>query len=122
LKRVKNYHFAVKETGPDVVFLRKIIPGATDKSYGIHVASLAGVPAKVTQRAEKILQETADAVSSPDAKGRRYTQMLLISDTPVTRPSPVVEELKKLDPDTLTPRTALEKIYDLKRIAGEEGR
>jgi len=122
LKRVKNYHFAVKETGSDVVFLRKIIPGATDKSYGIHVARLAGVPAKVTQRAEKILQETADAVSSPDAKGRRYTQMLLISDTPVTRPSPVVEELKKLDPDTLTPRTALEKIYDLKRIAGEEGR
>jgi DNA mismatch repair protein MutS len=122
LKRVKNYHFAVKETGSDVVFLRKIIPGATDKSYGIHVARLAGVPAKVTQRAEKILQETADAVSSPDTKGRRYTQMLLISDAPVTRPSPVVEELKKLDPDTLTPRTALEKIYDLKRIAGEEGR
>lgn len=122
LKRVKNYHFAVKETGSDVVFLRKIIPGATDKSYGIHVARLAGVPAKVTQRAEKILQETVDAVSSPDAKGRRYTQMLLISDAPVTRPSPVVEELKKLDPDTLTPRTALEKIYELRRIAGEEGR
>lgn len=122
LKRVKNYHFAVKETGSDVVFLRKIIPGATDKSYGIHVARLAGVPAKVTRRAEKILQETADAVSSPDAKGRRYTQMLLISDAPPPRPNPVVEELKNLDPDTLTPRTALEKIYDLKRIAGEEGR
>jgi len=122
LKHVKNYHFAVKETGSDVVFLRKIIPGATDKSYGIHVARLAGVPAKVTQRAEKILQETVDAVSSPDSKGRRYTQMLLISDNPAPpqRPNPAVEELKKIDPDLLTPLTALEKIYELKRIVGED--
>ncbi|MFH1322309.1 MAG: DNA mismatch repair protein MutS, partial [Methanobacteriota archaeon] len=56
LKRVKNYHIAVKEEGSDLVFLRKIIPGATDRSYGIHVARLAGVPLKVTQRAKEILK------------------------------------------------------------------
>ena len=57
LKRVKNYHFAVKETNDEVIFLRKLIPGATDKSYGIHVARLAGIPKKVTERADALLSE-----------------------------------------------------------------
>ena len=61
LKRVKNYHFAVRETKDEVVFLRKIIPGATDKSYGIHVARLAGIPKKVTERAEALLDENMNA-------------------------------------------------------------
>ena len=57
LKRVKNYHIAVKEEGHELVFLRKIVPGATDRSYGIHVARLAGVPEKVIERANEILKE-----------------------------------------------------------------
>ena len=72
LKRVKNYHVAVKEEGNDLVFLRKIIPGATDKSYGIHVARLAGVPLKVTQRAKEILKEVESASSiGEQGKGQR---------------------------------------------------
>ena len=57
LKRVKNYHIAVTEKGHELVFLRKMVPGATDKSYGIHVARLAGVPEKVIERANEILEE-----------------------------------------------------------------
>ena len=57
LKRVKNYHIAVKEEGHELVFLRKIVPGATDRSYGIQVARLAGVPEKVIERANEILKE-----------------------------------------------------------------
>ena len=57
LKRVKNCHFAVKETEKDVIFLRKLIPGATDRSYGIHVASLAGVPDAVTTRAKELMDK-----------------------------------------------------------------
>ena len=55
LRRVKNYHFTVKETGKDVIFLRRLVPGATDRSYGIHVARRAGIPKKVTDRAAEIL-------------------------------------------------------------------
>ena len=54
---IKNYSVAVKEKGKDVVFLRRIVPGGTDKSYGIHVAKLAGLPGKVVERAEKLLEE-----------------------------------------------------------------
>src|SRR5690606_3072090 len=57
LSRVKNFHFAVKDTGKEVVFLRKIIPGATDRSYGIHVAALAGIPRSVTERARELIEK-----------------------------------------------------------------
>jgi len=78
LKRVKNYHIAVKEEGSDLVFLRRIIPGATDKSYGIHVARLAGVPFKVTQRAKEILKEMENGSSIARGKdSARYTQVVL---------------------------------------------
>jgi len=122
LKRVKNYHFAVKETGGEIVFLRTIIPGATDRSYGIHVARLAGVPRAVTQRAEKILKATEEEVASGGPKQKKFTQMLLFptSEGPA-EPDPAVEALKKIDPDALTPREALDTLYELKALAGKEG-
>lgn len=118
LKRVKNCHFAVKETGSDVVFLRKLIPGATDRSYGIHVARLAGIPGKVIQRAGEVLEK--ERYRTPVSEGKRaprYTQMLLM-DAPggaCATESPAIIELKNLDPDSLTPREALAKIYELKK-------
>ncbi|MDO5845320.1 MAG: DNA mismatch repair protein MutS, partial [Methanocorpusculum sp.] len=77
LRRVKNYHFAVKEDAHDITFLRKLIPGATDRSYGIHVARIAGVPKKVLTRADEILR---DALKEDAASGghKYYTQMLLV--------------------------------------------
>ncbi|MDA0524760.1 DNA mismatch repair protein MutS [Methanococcoides alaskense] len=135
LKRVKNYHIAVKEDGDDLVFLRKIVPGATDKSYGIHVARLAGVPHKVTQRAKEVLQDIEDesAISkesdskrSRKKKSAQYTQLMLFdpegSSAPVAEPDPVVEELKELDVNSMTPIEALNKLSELQKKAGKGGK
>ncbi|MDD1729476.1 MAG: DNA mismatch repair protein MutS, partial [Methanospirillum sp.] len=120
LKRVRNCHFAVKETDKDVVFLRKLIPGATDRSYGIHVASLAGVPVPVIGRAEDLMKKIMRGDESPGGGVKRYTQMILV-DAPMVstpsplRPDPLREELDALDVNTLTPLQALSLLADLKQ-------
>ena len=123
LKRVKNFHFAVKDTGNEVVFLRKIIPGATDKSYGVHVAHLAGIPKKVTDRAMAILKEEAAREPSGGPRAPRYTQMLLVdTGEGVVEENPAVRELKNLNPNEMTPVDALNTLCRLQRLAnGEDG-
>ena len=119
LKRVKNYHFAVKETKKDVVFLRKLIPGATDKSYGIHVARLAGIPKKVTERAESILVETMNRDVPAGTRPQRYTQVLLFDHDSATKTEmhhPVLDELDRINPDEMTPLQALAKIAELQKM------
>ena len=119
LKRVNNYHIAVKEEGSDLVFLRKIIPGATDRSYGIHVARLAGVPLKVTQRAKEILKEIEDGSAIVRGKdSARYTQVVLFG-AEEKKESPVVEELKNLNVDAMTPLEALNALAAMKKKAGD---
>ena len=122
LKRVRNCHFAVKETDKDVVFLRKLIPGATDRSYGIHVASLAGVPPPVIVRAEELMKKIMRGEESPGGGVKRYTQMILV-DAPVTPPhsgpDPLREELSAIDVNSLTPLEALTLLADLKTRAGD---
>jgi DNA mismatch repair protein MutS len=123
LKRVKNYHFAVKETQNDVIFLRKLIPGATDKSYGIHVARLAGIPKKVTERAEAILNDTMNRPVSAGTRPQRYTQILLVDqDAPKTSEvqHPVLGELARIKTDEITPLQALAKIAELQRRIGND--
>ncbi|WP_214041109.1 DNA mismatch repair protein MutS [Methanoculleus sp.] len=122
LKRVKNFHFAVKDTGSDVVFLRKIIPGATDRSYGVHVAHLAGIPKKVTDRAMALLKEASTREFSGGPRAPRYTQMLLVDPGEgVVEENPAVKELKGLNPNEMTPIEALTILCRLQRIAnGEE--
>lgn len=120
LKRVKNYHFAVQETKKEIVFLRKLIPGATDKSYGIHVARLAGIPKKVTDRADVILAESLNRDFTGGSKIQRYTQLLLVDNSipaleePTT--DPVITALSTLNPDTMTPMQALAKLVELKQL------
>jgi DNA mismatch repair protein MutS len=137
LKRVKNFHIAVKEEGHELVFLRKIVPGATDKSYGIQVARLAGVPEKVIERAneiltelerENVLEEAEDNEKGKKKKSKataRYTQMMLFDPgsgggvpAQVNRPGPVEAALKKLNVDEMTPIEALNKLHELKRLLG----
>jgi DNA mismatch repair protein MutS len=137
LKRVKNFHIAVKEEGHELVFLRKIVPGATDRSYGIHVARLAGVPEKVIERAneiltelerENVLEEAEDSEKGKKKKSKatsRYTQMMLFDPgsgggvpVQVNRPGPVEAALKKLNVDEMTPIEALNKLHELKRLLG----
>lgn len=118
LKRVKNYHFAVRETNDEVVFLRKLIPGATDKSYGIHVARLAGIPKKVTDRAETLLSEGMNRAVAGSSKPQRYTQILLVDEAVSDPPAdhPTLRALSTLNPDEMTPLEALSKIAELKKM------
>ncbi len=117
LKRVKNYHFAVKETSNEVIFLRKLIPGATDKSYGIHVARLAGIPKKVTGRAEELLSEDSRRGVIGSTRPQRYTQILLVDESSPAPPAdhPALHALSRLNPDEMTPLEALAKIAELKK-------
>ncbi len=116
LPRVKNYNVAVKEEKGEVIFLRKIVPGGVDKSYGIHVGKLAGLPKPVVHRAQEILDELEGdgkpvkpaAKSSP----RPLVQMPLFAEKP-----PVLAELEKLEIDSLTPLEALTKLYELQKKA-----
>jgi len=114
LRRVANFHFAVRETGEDVVFLRALIPGATDRSYGIHVARLAGVPERVCDRAHEILKEMSARTLPSGERAPTYTQMLLVDPGEGDAVcDPVREHLREIDPDTLSPREALVLLYEM---------
>jgi len=112
LPRVRNYNVAVAEEGDKVVFLYKVVPGGADRSYGIHVAQLAGLPRPVIHRAEEILEKLEAASRSPISPKRiaEARQLPLFTTT-----DPVLEELKSLDVDSLTPLEAITKLYELKR-------
>ncbi|MBI4331792.1 MAG: DNA mismatch repair protein MutS [Chloroflexi bacterium] len=120
LPRVKNFNVAVKEEGGGVVFLRKIAPGGADKSYGIHVAQLAGLPRAVTNRAREVLSqlETSRPKESSTARGKKTPppapagQLSLFADRHA-----VVEELSKLDISSLTPLEAITKLFELQNKA-----
>ncbi len=122
LPRVRACNVAVTEEQGEVVFLRKIVPGGADKSYGIHVAQLAGIPRQVVRRAEEVLEELE---RKGDAKGRRKAmrEMVMPAALQLTlfagEPDPLVEELKSLAVDELTPLEALTRLYELQRKARE---
>ncbi|NPV61402.1 MAG: DNA mismatch repair protein MutS [Methanotrichaceae archaeon] len=127
LPGVKNYSIAAREEKGSIVFLRTVVPGATDKSYGVQVARLAGVPSAVTRRAEQILKEIESEVSIEPLAGKksarksRYTQLIFF-DSPEERvlrapeKDPLLDEIAGLDLDDLTPRQALDKLAKLQEI------
>jgi len=125
LERVKNYHVAVKDKGDEVVFLRKIIPGPSDKSYGIHVAKLAGIPSTVVERAREVLfnleKKEFDASGRPWLAYRKRAavnpgQLFLFEED---KEKARLEELKKClescDPNRLSPLEALNFLFELKK-------
>jgi len=113
LPRVGNYNVAVAEEGDRVVFLHKIVPGGADRSYGIHVAQLAGLPKTVIRRAEEILKNLEEEVqrSPTGAVPRRVTQVQQLSFLSASHP--VLEELKTLDITSMSPLEAINKLYEL---------
>ena len=136
LPGVRNYSIAVKEEKGTITFLRTVVPGATDKSYGVHVARLAGVPEAVTRRADEILKAIEkEAVIEPLAgakKGRRsskYTQLIFFDQSggetalqeKVIARDPIAEEILGLDLDCITPREALGKLAEYQKRLGERG-
>jgi DNA mismatch repair protein MutS len=116
LSGVKNYHVSVKETGGGIAFLRKVEPGAADRSYGIEVAKLAGLPNEVVLRAREVLAEhefaehQATAHLSPGATPPP-TQLTIF--TPLSQP--VLEKLREVDLNRLTPLEALNLLAELKK-------
>lgn len=117
LSGVKNYSVAVKERGKDIIFLRRIVPGGTDRSYGVHVARLAGLPKKVLERSEELLkeydndngrvQQPAVAVAPDNMMGSLFG-------------SSIANELLKLDVMSMTPIEAMSALYKLQDEARKE--
>ncbi len=110
---VVNYHIAAKKRGEDIVFLRKIVRGATDDSYGIEVAKLAGVPDEVVGKARRILKSLEDS-AAPQHLKKEPTVDNNISFTNLAE-AEVAERLRVLDINTLTPIEALGILYELKK-------
>ena len=122
LPRVKNFNVAVSEEGGKVVFLRKIIPGGADKSYGIHVGQLAGLPRAVVHRAEEVLRDLenhGEAVTERTARPRRGGKPASAQLPLFNQKSPLQDELLKLDIPSMTPLEAITKLYELQRKAGD---
>jgi len=122
LPRVKNFNIAVAEEGGEVIFLYKIVPGGVDKSYGIHVAKLAGLPKSVVHRAQEVLEELEEDSSRTRgvAKGRRRKKELAPQLSFFGQKPPLLEELEKLEIDSLTPLEALTRLYELQKKARED--
>ena len=110
---MKNYNIAIKARGEDIIFLRKIVPGGADRSYGIEVAKLAGLPEAVVRRARAVLEELEE---SPAQRPRswpppREDQVSLEA----LGEAEVIDRLRRTQPDTLSPMEALNLLYELKQ-------
>ncbi len=128
LPRTRNFNVAVTEEGENIVFLHKVIPGGADRSYGVHVAQLAGMPRPVVERARELLEHLESqgsdfklpAYTPPQPTSRQKAhedagQMRLFK----APDNPVIEALHKLDVDHLSPLEALTRLYELKRMVGD---
>ena len=128
-KRIKNYNVSVQESGNKVIFLRKLQPGGSEHSFGIHVAKMAGMPKSIVYRANKILEQLESAGSDVNgsvnvgkpvdtiAQNRDGYQLSFFQlDDPVL--SQIKKELMNLDIDRLSPLEALNKLNDIKKLAG----
>ena len=113
---VKNYSVAVKERGNNIVFLRRIVPGGTDKSYGVHVARLAGLPKKVLDRANEILEEYDKGLPVVKEKAEDYQQQMMGS----LFTSNLAEQILKIDVMSITPIEAINALYKLQDEARKE--
>ncbi|MEG0768665.1 MAG: DNA mismatch repair protein MutS [Ruthenibacterium sp.] len=114
LDGVKNYNIAVKKRGDDITFLRRIVRGPADDSYGIEVAKLAGLPDCVIKRAKEVLKVLeADAPNADRVTQLDFTNFEKFAETPV--PGELVDKLRGVDVETLTPLEALNFLYELKK-------
>ena len=110
---VKNYNIAVKKRGEDITFLRRIVRGPADDSYGIEVAKLAGLPGSVTRRAHEVLR-TLEATAPKNKVEQMDFDALQEYNSPAV-PSEMMDKLEALDVETLTPIEALNFLYELKK-------
>jgi DNA mismatch repair protein MutS len=127
-ERIKNYNVSVKETANKVLFLRKLTPGGSEHSFGIHVAKMAGMPPLVIQRAEQVLKDLETSHAEVGGKKQKASKKLVSNGTENMQLSffqlndPVLEqihdELITIDINTLTPVEALMKLHEIKKLTG----
>jgi len=117
LPRVKNFNVAVAGEGDKVILLHKVVPGGTDKSYGIHVAQLAGLPRAVLVRAQEVLDELESQASKKSKVPRRKAPLQIPL---LPKGSLLADEFARLDIDSLSPLEAITKLYEFKRMAQED--
>ncbi len=113
LKGVKNYNIAAMKHGDDITFLRRIIPGAADESYGVEVAKLAGLPDSVIERAKKILAALENGKSPDRASSRRQKSVPDIQMELIPQETPIEKRLRGLDINTLTPMESMNILFEL---------
>ena len=115
---IKNYNVAVQETASGIVFLRKIVAGGTDKSYGIHVARLAGLPFSALSKAEKrlkTLEKTTSRKMTAPASKTNNPQFSLFEKQPI-KYQKLEEALRSLDLNNLAPLDALKQLFEMKKL------
>jgi hypothetical protein len=116
---IVNYNIAAKKRGEDITFLRKIVPGPTDDSYGIEVARLAGVPGEVTRRAKEILKTLESGEKTIERRTKKAAEepaMPMSFSFADAAADEIKEKLKNTDVNTLTPIEALNLIYEWKKL------
>ena len=114
IKGVKNYNIAAMKRGDDITFLRRIIPGAADESYGVEVAKLAGLPDSVIERAKKILKELESSDHRPKKKAKVQTEEPQLAL--VRQDSPAEKRLRELDINKLTPMESMNILFELIKL------
>jgi DNA mismatch repair protein MutS len=124
--RIKNFHVSVKETSSKVIFLRKLVEGGTEHSFGIHVAKMAGMPKEVIDRANEMLRElesqrqqhgdTKQVLKKVDAQNFQLS-FFDMSDPKMKR---LAEEIEKIEVNTMTPVEAIMKLQELKKLLERE--
>jgi DNA mismatch repair protein MutS len=127
MKRIKNYHVSVKEVGNKVIFLRKLLPGGSEHSFGIHVARMAGMPQSVLERANQVLKQLEQSHSSDEISGKTkgngektshesdgYQLSFIQLNDPLLEQ--IRDEIISIDIDTLTPVEALMKLNGIKKL------
>ena len=126
-KRIKNYNVSVKEVGNKVIFLRKLVPGGSEHSFGIHVAKMAGMPKSIVGRADEILKQlerenrqegisgkSVKTAPKSTSKDGGYQLSFFQLDDPVL--SQIRDEIINIDVNNLTPLEALNKLNEIKKI------
>ena len=111
LPGVKNYSISIKKRGDELIFLRKIVPGGADRSYGIEVAKLAGLPNEVVKRANIILKELEQG-GAYQAKPREETEQVSLD---AIGEAEVLAAIRRAQPDTMSPIEAMQLLYELKQ-------
>ncbi len=126
MRGIKNYHLAVQEWGEEIVFLYKVTEGNCDESFGIHVAKLAGMPAKVVSRARDILRNLQQDSFTGNIRAR-FSEKKRVEETQLdlfeTRSGvdPVVKKIAELDVENMSPIDALNKLAEIKEEVADHG-